>query len=151
VTGTFPQPDVAYTSGSPTVSGTGSSNSAAAACVATASTATSQALENGNAIMGTGISAGGNLVNPTAGSVLDLTNEDTTFVPWGNAAGKLVSSLKTSPIDLRPQSASGFGVGISPGGHPVADPEVVFKGAFEAGATELWTDGWTVLSISGLW
>jgi hypothetical protein len=145
VAGTYPQPNVAYTAGAPAVVGTGASNPAAGVCVGDAT----QALENGNAINGVGVSGGGNLVNPTASSVLDLTNEDTTFAPYGNALGQLDSSLKSSLIDLRPQSASGYSGGISPGGHSVPRPEVEYRGAFEPGG-EVWTDGWTVLSIGGL-
>jgi hypothetical protein len=147
VAGVYPQPNVAYTAGAPAVVGTGASNSGAGVCVGD----TSQALENGNAIKGVGLTAGGNLVNPTASSVLDLSNEDTTFVPWGNSLGQLDSTLKASPIDLRPQTSGGYAGGINPAGHPVKDKAVAYKGAFEAGAAELWTDGWTVLSISGLW
>jgi hypothetical protein len=148
VAGSYPQPNVAYTSGAPTVVGTGASNPAAGACLGD----TTQVLENGNAIHGVGVSTGGNLVNPTASGVLDLTNEDTTFKPYGNASGELDSSLKASPIDLRPQSSTGYVAGIAPGGHPVKDSTVQYKGAFDPGSTDApWTDGWTVLSIADLW
>jgi hypothetical protein len=128
------------------VSGNGASNPSAGACIGN----TTQALENGNAIGGVGVFGGGNLVNATSGSVLDLTNEDTTFAPYGNALGQLDASLKSALIDLRPQSSTGYIGGISPGGHPVADPNVQYRGAFETGG-EVWTDGWTALSMGGLW
>ena len=108
-----------------------------------------QALENGDAINGTGVFGGGNLVNSTSGVVLDLANEDTTFDPTGDALGQLSPGLKPAPSDLRPQTGNGYTGVISPGGHPVANPDFANRGAFEPGG-EVWTDGWTALSLGGL-
>jgi hypothetical protein len=140
--GNWPQPNVAFTAGAPAVVGSGIGPPAAGACVGDES----QALENGDAAFGSGPFGGGNLVNwgPFAG----LANEDVTFDPTGNAQGKLVPGLKSAPSDLRPASATGV-AGINPGGHPVADPAVTYRGAFEVGG-EVWTDGWTALSLGGL-
>jgi hypothetical protein len=112
----------------------------------TGTDAEAQALENGDAISGAG-AVNGNLYNfaPFAG----LVNEDTTFNPSGNALGKLDASLKSPATNPRPAGAIGSGGGIPPGGHPVADRNVTFRGAFPA-AGALWTDGWTVLGIAGM-
>jgi hypothetical protein len=107
---------------------------------------------NGNALA---ISLGGvapgsnNAVNPAG---FGLVNEDTTFDPTGNAAGKLVAALKPSPID--PHTAGG---GFPP--PPIAgcpaprgtgiDAAATYRGAFATGAA-LWTNGWTTLSIADL-
>jgi hypothetical protein len=107
-----------------------------------------QVLENGNAERGgDSPAAGGNLVNwgPFAG----LANEDVTFDPSGNALGQLDPTLKSAPSDLRPVSGTGSLGGISPGAHPVADPNATIRGAFEVGG-DVWTDGWTALSLGGL-
>jgi hypothetical protein len=145
IAGNWPQPNVAYTAGAPTTVGSGVGPPAALACTGDAT----QALENGDAIRGTGVFGGGNLVNPTSGGVLDLANEDTTFDPTGNALGQLDPSLKPALSDLRPASATGYTGGIPAGGHPVKDADVTYRGAFEPGG-EVWTDGWTALSIGGL-
>jgi hypothetical protein len=103
------------------------------------------ALANGDAVTGAGPATGNIIGSPFAG----LANEDTTFDPQG-VGGVLVPALKTSPINPRPASPLGFGGGISPGSHPVADPFVTFRGAFGITENPLWTTGWTVLSIGGL-
>ncbi|MGH0035579.1 MAG: hypothetical protein ACQGVK_11195 [Myxococcota bacterium] len=79
-----------------------------------------------------------------------LENEDTTFDPTGNAAGKLDSSLKASPIDPRPRfGLIGVGGGVVPQG-PELEASATYRGAFLRTAPELWTTGWTVLNIAGL-
>jgi hypothetical protein len=144
VSGNWPQPNVAFTPGAPTVVGAGVGPPAAGACVGDVT----QVLENGNAERGgDSPAAGGNLVNwgPFAG----LANEDVTFNPSGDALGHLVPSLKSAQSDLRPINGTGTVGGISPGGHPVVDPNATFRGAFEVGG-DVWTDGWTALSLGGL-
>jgi hypothetical protein len=92
-----------------------------------------------------------NSVNAVTGTV--LVKEDTTFDPTGNAAGKLVAALKSSPINPRPRVAFPplpIGGCPAPGGDFV-DPGATYRGAFASGAaTQLWTDGWSVLSQGGL-
>ena len=78
-----------------------------------------------------------------------LANEDITFDPTGMRCGQLSPSLKAAPSDLRPITAAGTVGGIDPGGHPVPDRNATYRGAFEVGG-EVWTDGWTALSIGGL-
>jgi hypothetical protein len=144
VSGNWPQPNVAFTAGAPAVVGSGVGPGGAAACVATVT----QVLENGNAERGGDApAAGGNLVNwgPFAG----LANEDTTFNPSGDVNGHLVPALKSAQSDLRPINGTGTVGGISPGGHPVAEPNATIRGAFEVGG-DVWTDGWTALSLGGL-
>ncbi|MFI5215179.1 MAG: hypothetical protein ACHQ3O_01440 [Candidatus Limnocylindria bacterium] len=143
IPGSWPQPNVAFTPGAPTIVGSGIGPPAAGACVGDET----QALENGDAIIGSGPFSGGNLVNwgPFAG----LANEDVTFDPSGNALGQLDPTLKSAPSDLRPASSTGAVAGISPGGHPVAARDVTYRGAFESGG-DVWTDGWTALSLGGL-
>jgi hypothetical protein len=144
VPGNWPQPNVAFTAGAPTVVGSGVGPPAAGACLGDVT----QVLENGNAERGGNTpAAGGNLVN--FGPFPGLANEDTTFNPSGDANGHLVASLKSAPSDLRPAGTNGAVGGISPGAHPVADRAATFRGAFEVGG-DIWTDGWTALSIGGL-
>jgi hypothetical protein len=81
-----------------------------------------------------------------------LANEDTTFNPTGNAAGKLVPSLRNGcggAIDPRPGAGL---VGIA-GGVPQTIPgleQATYRGAFDRAATTLWTTGWTTLNRAGL-
>ena len=142
IPGTWPQPNVAWTAGAPAVVGTGIGPGASAACAGDES----QALENGDAINGSG-AVRGNLQNwvPFQG----LANEDITFDPTGDALGQLSPSLKATQSDLRPLTAAGTVGGIAAGGHPVADKNVTFRGAFGIGGA-VWTDGWTALSLGGL-
>lgn len=142
VSGSWPQPNVAFTAGAPTVAGGGFGPPAAGVCAATIS----QLLENGDVLTGSGPGAG-NLVN--FAGFAGLNKSDTTFRPYGNAAGHLVPALKTSASDLRPVGGLGAIGVVSPGGNPVNDPNATYRGAFEAGG-EVWTDGWTALSIGGL-
>jgi hypothetical protein len=107
-------------------------------------------INNGNALnlaLG-GTAAGANTVNNAA--FAGLIKEDATFPLTGDAAGKLVAALKSSPINPRP--AAGFvGVGgcVAPAG-PNLSPAGIFRGAFPSGPASLWTTGWTVLNRSGL-
>ncbi len=105
---------------------------------------------NGNALnLELGGNAGGNnqINNP---SFPGLANADTTFNPTGNAAGKLVASLKSSPINPRPASAGVGTVGcVAPRG-PGLDIGATYRGAFQRTAATLWTTGWTTLSRAGL-
>lgn len=107
-------------------------------------------IANGNALnLAFGGNAGGaNVVN--SASFPGLANEDTTFDPTGNAAGRLVASLKSSPINPRP---AGPGVGtvgcVAPRG-PGLDVAATYRGAFARTATTLWTTGWTSLNRAGL-
>jgi len=107
-------------------------------------------INNGNAlnlVLG-GNAGGANQVNNP--SFPGLANEDQTFNPVGNAAGKLVAGLKPSPINPRP-AAPGVGtVGcVAPRG-PGLDPGASFRGAFSRTAGTLWTTGWTTLNLAGL-
>lgn len=78
-----------------------------------------------------------------------LVNEDTTFDPTGNAAGKLDSSLKATPIDPRPNFGLQGVIGCPAIENAKVAP-VTFRGAFDRTAPRLWTTGWTVLNIAGL-
>jgi hypothetical protein len=79
-----------------------------------------------------------------------LVNEDVTFDPTGNAAGKLDPSLKAVPADPR----VGFGLAGTAGGVPARgaglDPAATYRGAFDPSAPVNWTSGWTTLSIGGI-
>jgi len=104
------------------------------------------ALANGDALTGTSFLAGNKL--PTFAAFAGLVDEDITFNPQGSG-GVLVPALKATPINPRSASSPGFVQGIAPGGHPVPNPVVTYRGAFDV-VGPLWTDGWTVLGISGL-
>jgi len=78
-----------------------------------------------------------------------LVNEDVSFDPTGDAAGKLDASLKSSPIDPRPAfSFSGVNDGAEAQGFGLEG--VDYRGAFSNTAPTLWTTGWTALNIAGL-
>ncbi len=113
------------------------------------------AVSNGNSLnllLG-GTAAGAN--NLGAG-FNGLINKDQTFDPTGSSAcpgplcGKLVSTLKSAPINPRP--AAGF-VGVSgcvgPQG-PGLNSSATYRGAFDRTAPTLWTTGWTALNVAGL-
>lgn len=88
-----------------------------------------------------------NAVNP---STFDLVDDDTTFNPTGNAQGKLDVTLKSSLID--PRTVSGLGRpngGCAPPRGTGLDSSATFRGAFAA-SVQLWTTGWTALSVGGL-
>jgi len=115
---------------------------------APAAGAAALAISNGDAAVPGDYNSSGtaNVVN--SGLFAGLTNEDATFNPQGNASGKLDASLKSSPIDPRPNVASDpstIGVGVQTGPANGA----TYRGAFPQ-STPLWTDGWTALSIGGL-
>jgi hypothetical protein len=99
------------------------------------------------AVTNTGYVGGSANVVGVSGDVLG--NEDSTFDPMGDASGKLVSSLKSSPIDPRPAGVVGVDGGVQPQSQGL-DRSATYRGAFDRSAPELWTEGWTVLSISGL-
>jgi hypothetical protein len=113
------------------------------------------AVNNGNALnllLG-GTAAGANNLGVGFNG---LINKDQTFDPTGSSAcpgplcGKLVSTLKSAPINPRP--AAGFvGVAgcVAPQG-PGLSP-VTFRGAFSSlTTTPLWTTGWTAMNEAGL-
>ncbi len=95
------------------------------------------------------------LLGGTANTVNDagfpgLVNEDTTFLPTGNAEGKLAAGLKPVKIDPRPAfGLVGTAGGVPPQG-PGLDQAATYRGAFDPTAPSLWTAGWTTFSISGL-
>ncbi len=100
-----------------------------------------------NANLGGG--AGGNNVLSIASTAF-LRNEDTTFDPTGNAAGKLATALKTAPINPRAQGFSGVGGCVGPQGRGL-DGTATFRGAFSTSTNvPLWTDNWTVLNNPGV-
>ena len=100
---------------------------------------------NGNTLA-TKLGGTANVINGTN----TLTQGDVTFDPTGNASGKLVASLKASPINPRPAFAfSGIAGGVPPQG-PGLDSSAVYRGAFDRTATTLWTTGWTALNLAGL-
>jgi hypothetical protein len=113
--------------------------------------AATTALTNGNNLnlqrLG-GTAAGANVVNSV--SFPGLVKRDATFNPTGNAAGKLVASLKPSPLNPRPNAGlTGIAGCASPRG-PGLDSSATYRGAFLRTAGTLWTTGWTTLSIGGL-
>jgi len=78
-----------------------------------------------------------------------LTQGDVSFDPTGDANGKLVSSLKSAPIDPRPAFAfSGINDGAQAQGFGLE--AVTYRGAFDRAAPTLWTTGWTAMNIAGL-
>jgi hypothetical protein len=79
-----------------------------------------------------------------------LQNEDTTFDPTGDAAGKLVPSLKATPINPRPGiGLDCVGGGVVPQG-PSLNDAATYRGAFDQSVPEIWTTGWTALNQGGL-
>ena len=86
--------------------------------------------------------AGANVIN---GGFTGLVDEDSTFNPTGNSAGKLDASLGAS-IDPRPTGLVGVGGGVS----SIRFPEATYRGAFQQTAPQLWTTGWTALNVGGL-
>jgi hypothetical protein len=103
------------------------------------------AVSNGDA-MAPGLGGTANVVN---GAFSGLVKEDATFNPTGNAAGKLVSSLKSSPVNPRPVGVIGVIGGVVPRGSGL-DPAATYRGAFAGTAPILWTTGWTTLNVAGL-
>ncbi len=111
------------------------------------------AIANGNAVAA---SLGGtaNVVNNAL--FPGLLQEDVTFDPTGNAAGKLSASLLCAAGPINPRPGAGI-VGIA-GGVPQGSPgagishldTATYRGAFDRTATTLWTTGWTTLNRAGL-
>jgi hypothetical protein len=122
--------------------------------VAAMAAAENTVLANGNAlnlVLGGTSPAGDNVVNNAA--FPGLLKEDQTFDATGNAAGKLVSTLKPGgPINPRPGAGiTGIGGCVSPTKVPLGlDPAATYRGAFLRTATTLWTTGWTALNKAGL-
>ena len=107
-------------------------------------------ITNGNAlnlVLG-GTAAGANSVY--AAGFNNLVNRDQTFDPTGNADGKLVASLKASPLNPRPAAGiTGTGGCVAPFGSGLSS--VTYRGAFSGvAANPLWTTGWTAMNEAGL-
>ena len=111
----------------------------------------STVITNGNDLSTSlgGSAASVNVVNDAPAVFNGLVKEDQSFNPTGNASGKLVSSLKPSPINPRPNIGGGI-IGCVAPQNPGVDRSATYRGAFLRTAPALWTTGWTVLSISGL-
>ena len=104
---------------------------------------------NGNTLQTSqgGLASSANTVNVAA--FPGLVNEDQTFDPTGNPAGKLDLGLKASAINPRPNSGlTGTGGCVPPQGPGLAS--VSYRGAFDRTASQLWTTDWTALSIGGV-
>ena len=103
---------------------------------------------NALAVRDGGVAPGSN--NVVNGAFPKLVNEDVSFNPQGNAAGKLDATLKATPINPRP-NAGLTGVAGCPGPRgPGLDSTATYRGAFLRTAPELWTTGWTTLNLAGL-
>ncbi|RIL01357.1 MAG: hypothetical protein DCC71_18020 [Proteobacteria bacterium] len=90
--------------------------------------------------------------NNTGAGFPGLVEEDQSFNPTGNAAGKLDATLAGGNGRLNPRPASGLsGIGgcAQPNEYGV-DRSATYRGAFIRTASEIWTTDWTVLSIAGL-
>jgi hypothetical protein len=96
-----------------------------------------------------GGSGAANVVNDAPSLFSGLVKEDQTFDPTGDASGKLVSSLKVSPINPRPNLTGGI-IGCVAPQNPGVDRSATYRGAFVRTAPTLWTTGWTAMSIGGL-
>ena len=105
---------------------------------------------NGNALAVTdgGTAPGSN--NVVNGAFPKLVKEDVTFNPTGNGLGKLDSTLKTSPINPRPNAGITGVAGCPAPRGPGLDASATYRGAFLRTAPELWTTGWTALNLAGL-
>jgi hypothetical protein len=91
-----------------------------------------------------------NSVNPNPAPNL-LQQEDVTFDPTGNGAGKLVASLKAAKINPRPRTGLGLPTGGCTNPPVPLDPAATYRGAFAPSpATPLWTNTWTALFQGGL-
>jgi hypothetical protein len=106
------------------------------------------ALANGDLIVAT--TADNNVVN--SASFAGLIEEDQTFNPTGNAAGKLAATLVGANGLINPRPAFGL-VGIGGCAGPTesgTDGNAVYRGAFIRTASRIWTTDWTVLNLAGL-
>lgn len=80
-----------------------------------------------------------------------LIEEDPTFNPTGNAAGKLDATLVGANGLLNPRPPVGVGAGGCSGPtEPGTDGGASYRGAFIRSAPVLWTADWTVLNSAGL-
>jgi hypothetical protein len=106
------------------------------------------ASNNGNGLFAT--ASDNNVVN--SAGFPGLIEEDQTFDPTGNAAGKLDATLIGANGLLDPRPGAGLtGVGGCAGPtEPGTDGNAVYRGAFIRTAPTLWTTGWTVLNRAGL-
>jgi hypothetical protein len=106
------------------------------------------ALNNGNNLAAT--TADNNVVN--AAGFPGLIEEDQSFNPTGNAAGKLDATLVGANGLLNPRPNAGLsGVGGCAGPtEPGTDIGATYRGAFIRTATTIWTTGWTVMNRAGL-
>ena len=95
------------------------------------------------------VGLGCNVQNPAA-FAFSIANKDTSFDPTGDASNRLVSTLKTSPIDPRTSGFTGTVGGVLPAQGTLLDRTAVYRGAFDSSLPTLWTDSWTVLAIAGL-
>ncbi len=104
---------------------------------------------NGNAIQTSqgGLASSANTINVAA--YPGLTNEDTTFDPTGNAAGKLDPTVKPAPINPRPLGGLTGTAGCVVPPNPALQ-KVGYRGAFDPTAFTLWTTPWTALNIGGV-
>jgi hypothetical protein len=106
------------------------------------------ALTNGNVLAAT--ASDNNVVN--SAGFPGLIEEDQTFNPTGNAAGKLTAALVGANGLLNPRPGAGLtGVGGCAGPtEPGTDGSAVYRGAFIRTAPTIWTTGWTVMNRAGL-
>jgi len=106
------------------------------------------ALTNGNVLAAT--TSDNNVVN--SAGFPGLIEEDQTFNPTGNAAGKLAATLVGANGLLNPRPGAGItGVGGCAGPtEPGTDGNAIYRGAFIRTAPTIWTTGWTVLNRAGL-
>jgi hypothetical protein len=103
---------------------------------------------NGNAL---NLELGGTVAgaNVTNGTFAGLSKEDASFPLTGDVDGKLVPSLKSSPINPRPTGFTGVLGCTNPRG-PGLTTGATYRGAFTSSAPTLWTTGWTAMNIGGL-
>jgi hypothetical protein len=96
-----------------------------------------------------GGAASANVVNDVPSVFSGLAKEDQTFDPTGDAAGKLVPSLKATPMNPRPNLTGGT-IGCVAPQNPGVDRSATYRGAFVRSAPTLWTTDWTAMNIGGL-
>ena len=102
---------------------------------------------NGNGLFSTTLD--NNTINNAAFGA--LIEEDQTFNPTGNAAGKLDATLVGANGLLNPRPPVGVGAGGCAGPpEPGTDGGATYRGAFIRSAARIWTTDWTVLNLAGL-